>query len=91
MRLIENWLECNVAPLTFGNMHFTKILSNRYDNPVIVVNGPMATRRYLGTAEFTVTGQEEILTAKNRYIDVLVKENGQWKTLWHSWIPVTWN
>lgn len=67
-----------------------KILSNRYDNPVIVVNGSMATRRYLGTAVFQLPGQQEPVTAKNRYIDVLAKEDGEWKMLWHSWVPVSW-
>ena len=66
------------------------IISNEYAESVIVVNGSTATRRYLGTAVFELAGEEEPLTAKNRYIDVLVKEGGEWKMLWHSWVPVTW-
>lgn len=66
------------------------ILSNQYENPVIVVTGDMAARRYIGTAVFIISGQEDPVTAKNRYIDVLVKENGDWKMLWHSWVPVSW-
>ena len=66
------------------------ILSNVYERPVIVVTGEMATRRYFGTAEFIISGQDDPVTAKNRYIDVLVKENGDWKMLWHSWVPVSW-
>jgi len=66
------------------------IISNKYEEPVIVVNGSTATRRYLGTAVFELAGEEEPVTAKNRYIDVLVKEGGEWKMLWHSWVPVTW-
>jgi len=66
------------------------IISNRYEEPVVVVNGSTATRRYLGTAVFELAGEEEPLTAKNRYIDVLVKEGDEWKMLWHSWVPVTW-
>ena len=67
-----------------------KILSNKYEEPVIVVNGPMATRRYLGTAVFRLADDEEPVTAKNRYLDVLIKESGEWKMLWHSWVPVSW-
>ena len=61
-----------------------KILSNVYERPVIVVTGDMAIRRYIGTAVFIISGQEDPVTAKNRYIDLLVKENGDWKMLWHS-------
>lgn len=67
-----------------------KILSNKYEEPVIVVNGSMATRRYLGTAVFRLADDNEPVTAKNRYLDVLVKESGEWKMLWHSWVPVSW-
>lgn len=66
------------------------LLSNKYERPVIVVTGDMATRRYIGTAVFIVAGQEEPITDKKRYIDVLLKENGDWKMLWHSWVPVSW-
>lgn len=67
-----------------------KIVSNKYEEPVILVQGSIATRRYLGTAVFNLAAQEEPVTARNRYIDVLVKENGEWKMLWHSWVPVSW-
>lgn len=67
-----------------------RILSNKYEDPVIVVDGAMATRRYLGTAIFVLADNEAPITAKNRYLDVLVKENGEWKMLWHSWVPVSW-
>ena len=67
-----------------------KILSNKYENAVIVVDGHTATRRYLGTATFLLADDEEPVTAKTRYIDVLTKENGEWRMLWHSWVPVTW-
>jgi ketosteroid isomerase-like protein len=67
-----------------------RILSNKYEEPVIVVDGNLATRRYLGTAVFALADDEEPVTAKNRYLDVLVKENGEWKMLWHSWVPVSW-
>jgi hypothetical protein len=67
-----------------------KILSNQYENPVIVVSDDMATRRYIGTAVFIIAGEEVRVTAKNRYVDILVKENGEWKMLWHSFVPVSW-
>jgi ketosteroid isomerase-like protein len=66
------------------------IISNKYEEPVILVNGLTATRRYLGTAKFEIVGKKGTVTAKNRYIDVLVKEGGEWKMLWHSWVSVTW-
>jgi ketosteroid isomerase-like protein len=67
-----------------------KILSNQYENPVIVVSDDMATRRYIGTAVFIIAGEADRVTAKNRYVDILVKENGEWKMLWHSFVPVSW-
>lgn len=67
-----------------------KIVSNKYEDVVIVVNGSIATRRYLGTAVFEISGEEELVIAKNRYVDILIKEGGEWKMLWHSWVPVTW-
>jgi ketosteroid isomerase-like protein len=66
------------------------IISNKYEKPVIVVHGSTATRRYSGTAVFQLAGSSSPATAKNRYVDVLVKEGGEWKMLWHSWVPVTW-
>ena len=50
----------------------------------------MATRRYIGTAVFVIAGEEDRVTAKNRYIDILVKEDGEWKMFWHSFVPVSW-
>ena len=66
------------------------IISNDYEQPVVIVNGSTAVRRYLGTAVFELQGDEEPEIARNRYIDVLVKEDGEWKMQWHSWVPVTW-
>lgn len=75
----------------YGNVFGgVSIVSNRYDDPVVVVDTALASRHYVGTAVFHVSGQESPITARNRYIDVLIKENGQWKMLWHSWVPVTW-
>jgi ketosteroid isomerase-like protein len=68
-----------------------KILSNRYEDPVIVVNGSFAARRYLGTAVSNISGQQNSVTARNRYIDVLVKEDDEWKVLWHLWVPISWD
>lgn len=67
-----------------------EILSNDYRDPVVVVDGDMAVRRYIGTAVFMIAGEPDPVTATNRYVDVLVKENGRWKILWHSWVPVSW-
>ena len=63
-----------------------RILSNTYEDPEIIVNGSRASRHYLGTAVFAIEGQQDPVTARNRYIDVLVRENGEWKMLMHSWV-----
>jgi ketosteroid isomerase-like protein len=67
-----------------------EILSNNYRDPVVIVNGDMAVRRYIGTAVFMIADTPEPVTATNRYLDVLVKKNGRWKILWHSWVPMSW-
>lgn len=66
------------------------ILSNVYRDPVIVVSGDMAIRRYIGTAVFKMADEPDPVSATNRYLDILIKTNGEWKMLWHSWVPVDW-
>lgn len=51
----------------------------------IVVQGNLATRRYVGTGVYKLAEEAEPQTAENQYFDVLTKENGEWKTLLHSW------
>ena len=63
-----------------------KILSNKYEDPKVVVSGQRATRHYVGTAVFNIEGENDPVTARNRYIDVLVQEDGEWKMLVHSWV-----
>ena len=79
-----------IADFYNGVFKDIEILDNEYREPVVVVRGDTATRRYLGTAVFRVPGEEAPVTATNRYLDLLVKENGEWKMLWHAWVPVTW-
>ena len=76
----------------FYNGAFRDIVieSNIYRDPIIVVNGDMATRRYIGTAVLKIADQPDPVSATNRYLDVLIKEDGEWKMLWHSWVPVDW-
>jgi len=76
----------------FYNGAFRDIVieSNIYRDPVVVVNGDMATRRYIGTAVLITADQPDPVSATNRYLDVLIKEGGEWKMLWHSWVPVDW-
>ena len=64
------------------------IVENSYADLTIVVQGDIATRRYVGTGVFRTGNQNESQTAVNRYLDVLTKEDGQWKTLVHSWVSV---
>ena len=73
-----------------GAFQGVRIVSNVYRDPVIVVSGEMATRRYIGTAMLKIADASDLVSATNRYLDVLIKENGEWKILWHSWTPVDW-
>jgi hypothetical protein len=67
-----------------------EIVSNTYRDLVIVIHGDLATRRFVGTGVFRVSGQPEQIAGTSRYLDVLIKENDQWKILLHSWVPVSW-
>lgn len=64
-----------------------KILENSYSDLVVVIQGDTATRRYVGTGVFVTADIAEPQTTVNQMVDVLVKENGEWRTLVHSWVP----
>ena len=57
------------------------------DIEIRVVQG-MAVRRYIGTAVFVLPGETEPTSSTNRYIDVLAREDGIWKMVWHAFVPV---
>jgi hypothetical protein len=57
---------------------------------VIDVHGEMATRRYIGTGAFRLAEQSEPVVVTNRYLDILIREDDEWKILLHSWVPVSW-
>ena len=61
------------------------VLENSYSNLEIDIYGNIAIRRYTGTGSFQVGDPAETLSSSNNYIDVLVRQNGAWKTLVHSW------
>ena len=69
-----------------------RLISNQYFDEEIIVNGGMASRHYMGMAHLSFPGADmtEIVSI-NRYVDVLVKEDGAWRMVWHSWVPVTWD
>jgi ketosteroid isomerase-like protein len=71
--------------------HGMKIISNRYTDPVVVVEGGMAVRRYFGTGVVSIDDDPEHISFANRYVDILRKENGEWKMHWHSWVPIQWD
>ncbi|MDJ0909586.1 MAG: DUF4440 domain-containing protein [Woeseiaceae bacterium] len=68
-----------------------RLISNRYYDEEIVVIGDMASRHYFGTAHLSFPGDASEVMSINRYVDVLVKEDGEWRMAWHSWVPVTWD
>ena len=79
-----------IADFYYGAFENITIISNVYVPEAIVVDGDFAIRRYEGTAVFRTSDDDEPRTANNRYVDALVREGGEWKMLWHSWVPVTW-
>ena len=57
--------------------------------PEIFLNGDMAIRRYIGSAEIKFDGELEHYSSYNRYIDILHKQaDGKWRVVWHAWTPI---
>lgn len=79
-----------VADFYYGAYQGIEFVSNTYRDLVIVVHGDMATRRFIGTGIFRIAGQLDPVAANNRYLDVMVREDDEWKILLHSWVPVAW-
>jgi len=63
------------------------VVSNSYTEPTIEVAGEFAIRTYEGTAQIQLSESNDLISFTNVYTDVLVSENGEWKILWHSWVP----
>lgn len=64
-----------------------QILENEYSELTIVIHGEIATRQYVGEGTFMTKELAAPQSTRNRYVDVLVKVEGEWKTLVHSWTP----
>ena len=79
-----------IAEFYNGAFGGIRLISNRYYDESIVVYGDMASRHYIGMAHLSFPGDASEVMSINRYIDVLVREDGEWKMVWHSWVPVTW-
>jgi ketosteroid isomerase-like protein len=62
-----------------------EILENRYSGLSISVHGDLATRQYIGVGTMRVNGHAESQTTENQMTDILIKDQGKWKTLIHSW------
>ena len=63
-------------------------VSLEYGEPVIVLQGPLAVRRYTGRGVVTIDGNTLVLPL-NRYVDVLRQTPNGWLILWHSWVEVS--
>lgn len=68
-----------------------EIMDNGYSDLTITVHGNLATRQYVGTGTFRIAGQADPQTTVNQMTDVLIKDEGKWKTLVHSWSHVSTN
>jgi len=60
------------------------VLDVNFETPVILLEGDMAVRRYIGSSEVMFDG--ETYSSTNRYIDILRRQpDGEWLTVWHAW------
>jgi ketosteroid isomerase-like protein len=75
-----------VAALYEAAYRDIEFISNEFRDLVVVVHGETATRRYLVTGVYRLADSAEPVTATNRYLDVLIREDGEWKILLHSWV-----
>lgn len=72
----------------FNNIEIRSVV---YEEPVILIEGDMAVRRFLGTTKFQLSGQTDTLSSSSRYLDILQKEpDGKWRIVWHAWVPADW-
>lgn len=66
-----------------------EILENSYSNLSIDLKGNLATRSYVGSGTMRANGKTEWQTTKTQMTDVLIKDKGKWKTMIHSWSPLS--
>ena len=79
------------AALDYYNNTFGALtdLSVAYQQPEILIDGNLATRRYVGSIKFTVGNDSESGSASGRYVDVLQKQaDGSWRIVWHTMTPL---
>lgn len=79
------------AALEYYNNTFGALtdLSIVYQEPDIIVDGNLATRRYVSRVIFQVDPDSEPGTASGRYIDILQKQaDGTWRIVWHAMTPL---
>ncbi len=83
-------IEGKVAILEFYVTGFegAELLTNEYSEIVTIVDGDFAVRRYKGIAAARFAPASDPAYYTNRYLDVLRKDNGEWKIVWHSFVPV---
>jgi ketosteroid isomerase-like protein len=61
-----------------------RVLENNYAQLEIKIEGNTAVRRYLGFGK--LRDGDTVMEVKSRITDVLIIENGEWKTLVHTWL-----
>ncbi|HSG98158.1 MAG TPA: DUF4440 domain-containing protein [Woeseiaceae bacterium] len=65
-----------------------ELLTNEYSEIVSIVERDFAVRRYKGTASARFAPASDPSYHTNRYLDVLRKTDGEWKIVWHAFVPV---
>ena len=65
------------------------LIAVNYETPVIMLEGDMAVRRYVGSGEFLIDAESEPVTGSGRYIDILQRQSdGGWRIVWHTWTQI---
>lgn len=80
-----------VAEFYRGVFADVEILENTYSDLSIAIHGDLATRQYVGKGTFRIAGEADPQTSVNKMTDVLIRRDGEWKTLVHLWSPVSSN
>ena len=79
------------AALEFYNNSFGSLtaFSAVAQQPEILVDGDLATRRYVVNYKFQVGADSEPGSSSGRYIDILQKQaDGTWRIVWHAMTPL---
>ena len=65
------------------------LITVNYHTPEIMLEGDMAVRRYVGSAEFRIDAESAPVSGSGRYIDILQRQSdGDWRIVWHTWTRI---